>query len=644
MEDALKRGKHYNCIKALTYQGFSEEEAKLACAKFLVDNDAEKSAEWDLNLDFVDADEEIEDNRLKGESGEECVKRKIHIFAHEHPDWSHDQVVAASHGYCGLSKSDAIELSHILKRSTSLSLSKFSTLIKNIKSRIGLKVPHMGILPQKTSLPMKNLNRLQTKLEKTITQEQKWLTAEQYEQRKQYAKYMRKSDAEEEIQDEELMSDEEFTDSINILYNEILNYFPFDDAETAIDKAFELPIGDNAWILSNEAQIISMNDGLNNIIKAPIILAKEMVQPYTTEKGEVEYHFKPYNELEKAVERLGKNGSLDMIIEHQDWYDTDNIIGYVKEIRADNKERCIRGMGYFHESKLPKGLKQMIKDGEIVPVSIGFLAKLGNSGTWQGIEYKHTQEHMILRHLAICLDSIARCPAGMCGVNLKDANSEKTKTFIIIKKDNYYYNICNIIRDSKKETNTESIIKKIEKVEKMQEDSNRPQGLPSDIDAILSKLISLIQDQKVETEPIMKKILTALGIKNKSDNKMDEKEFKDTLDKKDLELKDLIEKLENAKKLNDSLASELRENYIAKIKKFGDKFSDEELEAKNLNSLKEIADAVSRFAPSEDKPEVIPVAGKDDKKKMEDEIGKEERIDFSKVFDDVRSEFNMQGL
>ena len=369
MEDA-KRGKYYNCKKRLMYQGYSEREAELACAKYLEDTIEEDD---DFNLLFVDTKD-----RKKGESDQECLSRKISIVSNEFPKWSYEKVVAVAHSYCGLSKkNDAIELSEVIKRSKSLSLSKFSSLVKAIKTRIGLKVPHMGILPQKTLLPMKNLNRLQTKMEKVITAEQRWLTAEQLAQRTQYAKYMRKQDSEE-------MTDEEFTDSINELYTEILDYYSNLTPEEAIDRAFELPQGDNAWIMSNEAEIISLNDGLNNIIKAPIILAKEMIQSYTNEDGEIEYHFKPYSELKIAAELARQNGSLDIIIEHQDWYDAEKVIGLVKEIRADDSTRTIRGMGYFHVNKLPNGLKQMIKDKEIIPVSIGFLAKLGDGGTWNG--------------------------------------------------------------------------------------------------------------------------------------------------------------------------------------------------------------------------------------------------------------------
>jgi hypothetical protein len=616
MEDAIttKRLKHQKCVKMKKMEGFTEKEAELSCSKALADGD--------------------------------CISNKISIFSREHPEWSHDKVVAAAHGYCrNKGHKDAIDLSNIIARSRSLSLSKFSTLIKALKTRISQKVPHMGILPQKITLPMKNLNRLQTKLEKTITAEQKWLTSEELQQRTQYAKHMRKTDADEEL------DDEEFTDSINHLYTEIIDYYPLLSTEEAIDRAFEPPQGDNAWIMSDEAQIISMNDGLNNVIKAPIILAKEMVQMYKTEDGGVEYHFKPYLELQRAIEDIKQVGSLDIIIEHQDWYDEEHVIGHVKEFRADDSTRTIRGIGYFYVGKLPEGLKQMITDGEIIPVSIGFLAKLGGSGVYNDVDFDHTQENIVLRHLAVCLESVARCPAGVCGINLKDSEkTENRKTFIIISKDNYFYNICNIFNDSKKETN-KSISKNNENLDTMQEDSDNRGKItekePSDLEAILQRLRSLINDDGWEAElksNAIERILAALGVKGKSDSKMDEKEFQDAIAKKDSELKDLRKELADAKAGKEKAEKIVRQNFIKAIKRFGDKYSDEELESKELKTLEEIADAVSRFAPTEEKADIIPVAPKDDKKEMEDQVGKKERVDFSHVFDDVNKEFNLEGM
>jgi len=148
----------------------------------------------------------------------------------------------------------------------------------------------------------------------------------------------------------------------------------------------------------------------------------------------------------------------------------------------------------------------------------------------------------------------------------------------------------------------------------------------------------------VPIDEISKKILAALGIKKKSDNIMDEKEIQDALDKKDSKIEELTKDLSDSKKKTEELTEIVRENYIKAIKKFGDKYSDEELKEKDLKSLIDIADAVSRFAPSTDKPDVIPVAPKDKKKKLEDEIEKGERVNPHAIFDDVKKEFNMTGL
>ena len=585
--------------------------------------------------------EEITDN--------DCVSKAISEVDNAHPNWSYEKKVAVAHSKCGLTKrGDAINLSTVLERSKSLSLSRFSTLIKAIKTRAGLKVGHAGIMPQKISLPMKNLNRLQTKMEKQVTEESKNLTAEQLEQRKQYAKYMRKTDSDEEL------TEQEFVDSMGDLYTEIIEYFPNLTPEEAIDRAFEPPQGDSAWVMSDEAEIISMNDGLNNIIKAPIILAKEMVQRYTTEKGEIEYHYKPYEELKYAAELAKKNGPLDIIIEHQDWYEREHIIGSVKEIRADDSTKTIRGIGYFNEAKLPDGLKQMIKNKEIIAVSIGFLAVLGDGGNWNGVDYKHTQTNIILRHLAVCLESVPRCPAGVCGINLEDAENKISKIFTIINKDSYYYNICDIVKeditDSKKETNNKNInLEKPEKIETMQNDSDKlkkgeiSETEPEDLEAILKRL-RIIMHGTMEKENATARILAALGIKNKSDSEMDEKEFQDAINLKDSEIEELRKELEDAATSIKEFEEKEKLNYIKVIKKFGNKYSDEELKEKNLKSLEEIADAVSRFAPSEEKPDMLPVGNKTDKKKLEDDLELGERIDPFAVYEDVNKEFNMSGL
>lgn len=619
MEDA-KRGKYSQCVNMFIWQGYTQREAEIACGSYLADEEISPSDNF--NTLFVDS------------------------LQREHPQWPYDKIVAMTNAYDGSTKKDAIKtsgLSSVVERSTSLSLSRFTSLIKAIRTRAGLKVGAMGMLPQKTSLPMKNLNRLQTKMEKIVTEESKNLTEEQFEQRKQYAKYMRKADAEEEL------SDEDYINTLENLYDAIIEYYPELPEKEAIDRAFMPPQGDKAWIMSDEAQIISINDGLNNIIKAPIILAKEMIQEYTTEKGEKELHYKPYGELRDAALLAQSNGPLDIIIEHQDVYDDEKVIGYVKNIKAHDSTKTIRGTGYFHEAKLPDGLKQMISDGKIISVSIGFLAILGDGGEWNGKKYKHIQQNIILRHLAVCLDSIPRCPKGVCGINLKDSNNDIKKIYSIINKDSYYYNICNIIKDSKKETNNKNIIDiNKEKSKTMQTDADKEGHIaatePDDLEAILKRLRMLLAGNPDLKSNASARILAALGIKNKSDDKMDEKEFQDAISVKDSEIEKLAKDFADAKASIKAFEEKERASLMIKIKKFGDKYSDEELLKEDLKGLEKIADAASRFAPSDKSPEIIPVAPKGDKDEMEKDLKDAERIDPFSIYDDVNKEFDLSGL
>ena len=100
--------------------------------------------------------------------------------------------------------------------------------------------------------------------------------------------------------------------------------------------------------------------------------------------------------------------------------------------------------------------------------------------------------------------------------------------------------------------------------------------------------------------------------------------------------------INDAIKRIDELEDKIKRNYIDIIKKFGDKYSDEELAKEDLESLETIIDACSRFAdmPSEGKPVVIPFGNKMNKKTGE----LNRRIDFARVFDDVNAKFNMSNL
>lgn len=99
--------------------------------------------------------------------------------------------------------------------------------------------------------------------------------------------------------------------------------------------------------------------------------------------------------------------------------------------------------------------------------------------------------------------------------------------------------------------------------------------------------------------------------------------------------------LEDTMAENKKLKDEKRVNFIRAIKSFGDKYSDEELEAKELIELETIMDAARRFGANEEvNTEIIPMATKMDKNTK---VGIE-RIDFSMAFADVNEAFNMSNF
>ena len=100
--------------------------------------------------------------------------------------------------------------------------------------------------------------------------------------------------------------------------------------------------------------------------------------------------------------------------------------------------------------------------------------------------------------------------------------------------------------------------------------------------------------------------------------------------------------LADAEKRIEELESKIKDNYIAIIKRYGDKYTQEELEKEDLESLETIIDAVRRFMPSDERAEVIPITPYRDEKKPDHTVIK--RIDFSRVFEDVAKEFNMSNL
>ena len=293
--------------------------------------------------------------------------------------------------------------------------------------------------------------------------------------------------------------------------------------------------------------------------------------------------------------------------------------------------------GSLSETLLPIMLKNLLKEGKPVQVSIGFMADLGGSGIFSEQKYDFTQRNIILDHLAICLDSVARCELDKCGVNVGIEKISDGKEFTIINKDDYYYNISNIniIKDQEQVNKTN--IEEESIGDSMTEDSfpdpksgETAGDLPSDLDLFLRGIRKYMNGASAEESELLKEEILAL-FEKKGGKIMDEKEFNDAIALKD----------ERIKELEDII----RKGKVGEIKTFTDKYQDAELEKMSLKELELISDAVSRFAPSDKKPPVLPVEGKD-KEKFDQSVedSKPERLDPTKMFADTKKDFNMIGI
>lgn len=645
----LKRGKYSVCIKKLIRMGIPEVDAKIICGSQLLGDIGSEEERFDPPssqlLSMLDEDEIIEDV----EPSSECISAKISIFHEEHPEWSHDQVVAAAHGWCRSHKNikDAALIGGIKQQKSSretgrfagISMRKFATLVRLIKSKKSLKIGHAGTLPFKIELPMKNLNRLQTKLERFITSEASWLTSEQFQQRSQYATFIKKRDAmtDEEKEEFDKKFTEQLEEDIKLILGLSEDKTPDEKEEVILDYLTPMELRNTIWV-DSVVEFGKPNFGLNNIIKAPVILAKEMVQEYHFRNADgstrIEKHFKDYNELKKAVAGIDR---LYMIVEHKDSWLYGDTIGCVRQIIADDKLRCIRGMGYFTANSLPVPLKDALDNGLTFGVSIGFMAELGEGGNFNGEIYDYIQKNIQLDHLAICVDSTPRCPIEECGINVKKDEYTDNTEFTLIKKNEYYYNIKSIILDNKetiKNKNQEEILGDI-----MQEDgfkdpkSGKVIGPePEDQEQMLTLLRKWLAGV---TDPDVKSSIKDQIIKLFGDNieMVDNKEFETVLALKDTQI--------------DSMQKMLKKILKREVLSFTDKYSDADLDVMSLEKLEVLSEVVSDPKIRKDvKAEIIPIAGEDaeEEEVSEDPMRKPERIDPKSIFLDTNKGFMLDAF
>jgi len=469
---------------------------------------------------------------------------------------------------------------------------KTKVLVTKKKKKQKPKAMQLPVQPPIRAPPSQHL--LRTKMEKMLTQEQKLLTHEELLRRKEYMKMMHK-------------------DSSSLIWGE----------DTTNFESF---------------------NHLKNVTKVPVILAKEMVQIYKKD-GRDEYHFKPFDELKKSIKGVEE---LPIIIEHKQWNESD-VVGYVRELKADSERRLIKGTAYIIDSKLPKFLLARILQKMIVPVSIGFWANiLNDAGTYLGEAYDFVQSDIYLNHLAICINSIPRCPPDQCGINHDSEKKNDEGDFEIKTPYAQYININN----KKNEIEETEYINNANNNggDKILVDDYKPiiaishSAEGEDLTKLLAKLREFVgiipPDKKSDAEDIISEVMKIMiGDQKMEDSKLQEEIAK--LKSEITQLKDSLKTKEDdislQKEIIDSYEKDMRDIYIKTIKEYF-VFEDSELEGKCVKELKVLSDAAPKVSTKLPIGKRLPMGLSN--KELEDakEKLKKERIDPSTIWVDYKGE------
>lgn len=607
-EDRIERGTHARCIDRLQYLGFSEQEAKVMCAALY-----------------------MQDTKLFKEKHEPTKKELEHFKYRYDPRTRH-------HGG---------HPTHI---------------------EIGVVPRPMALPLQAPHRPPKSEHLMRTKMERIQTEEEKWLTLEQLAKRAQYQREVQKTgvgvkgtqkhrtmalyraDALIELIDniQHLFPEMEDIDALEFAYdNKLLedNDFIYEhqdfldsmneklengiDQDTAYIKTLQEYFKDSPSFIYGVENIMvdSSKSSLKNAKKIPVILAREIVQKYRNDTG-FEKHFKPYDELKKSIEYIDE---LPIIIEHKKFNEND-VVGYVKELRADSKDRSIKGFAYLHESRLPSVVQSAIDAGETVPVSIGFRATMGDSGEFNGEPYDKKQENIILNHLAIVLNSMPRCPPNKCGLNLdsyydsldKENDGKGEERLVLIKKAAQYYNIGDSEENEKiikkeKDSNEEMEMIDSQEFNDLMEKIFLSDEMSKEEKEKAKEKIEKKREDKQDTTPswiydlFLKKLdqILPLPVKKEDSEKMADNDEIEELQSKIAELEDsLSEKEETIKEYEEKERKEL----IDSILDISNRYKEEELKDMCLAELKIREDSVSEFKPSYKKPNKFMADATSDKK------------------------------
>jgi hypothetical protein len=187
---------------------------------------------------------------------------------------------------------------------------------------------------------------------------------------------------------------------------------------------------------------------LKGILKVGVTMAAEMVQKY--HRSEIPFIdmnappevtfinvFKPYEELKAAVQDLNERkitqipfvmphtrGTFlkDQVPAHAKDYikrfvEDPEVKAWVKEFRADDKARKIKGTLYIKTADNDPLFIDAVKNGKVIDVSIGFICQFDDGGEFNGQEYLLTQRKIQIGHLAGLIHDRGKCPSGICGIN-----------------------------------------------------------------------------------------------------------------------------------------------------------------------------------------------------------------------------------
>jgi len=164
-----------------------------------------------------------------------------------------------------------------------------------------------------------------------------------------------------------------------------------------------------------EADILESDiEETEDVLRVPIRLAKEIVQPYPM-KGDV---YKPAEELKKAVD---VSGELYITPDHPDEKmvkKVEDIYGHI-DPEWNEEDKAIDGIAEIRKDLAPQSFIQEVKDGERDSVSIGFYTKYEKEqGDFEGDSYNMVQRDLVLDHLAVAGgDKVGRCSTeDGCGV------------------------------------------------------------------------------------------------------------------------------------------------------------------------------------------------------------------------------------